>query len=63
MTFEVEVGGRTFTVAVERTDVCTWRFSDHGALASFKSGTRRNLVHEGVFSLPFEMTLTAPNCQ
>ena len=49
-------------VTVNRTGACTWVFTDAGAQAFLKSGVRRNLVNEGLFDLPFELTFTAPGC-
>ncbi len=56
-------------VKVTRTDDCTWVFTDvldpdtgDRAMAILRSGTRKTLVMEGLFHLPFEMTFTAPGC-
>jgi hypothetical protein len=57
----LEAAGST-AVAVTRTDSCTWEFTDDGALAHFKSGARKTLVNEGLFSMPFSMTVNIPGC-
>jgi hypothetical protein len=49
-------------VKVTRTASCTWVFTDDGAQALLKSGVRRSLLKEGLFTLPFEMTFDAPGC-
>ncbi len=54
-------------VEVERGTVaegteCTWVFNGDNATAMLKSGVRKNLVKEGLFYMPFEITFTAPGC-
>lgn len=47
---------------VTRTAACSWSFTDAGALAHFKSGSRRTLVDEGLFVMPVTFTFTVPGC-
>ncbi len=69
LNFDSEDGSTT--AKVTRTAACTWVFTDDytgdgptadDARAFLKSGVRRNRIDEGLFSLPFEMTFTAPDC-